>query len=145
MDKVQKAVDYFNNGYNCSQAIFAAFNEENEISEETALKVSCGFGAGCGRLGSTCGAVSGGFMVIGKKFGKFRVDDDAAKEKTYLKVREFAQRFIDRNKSINCTELLGCHLGTSEGIEKAKKEGLIKKTCPRLVREAAEILSDIIV
>jgi len=144
MDKTQKAVDYFNKGYNCSQAIFTAFNENNGISEETALKISCGFGAGCGRLGSTCGAVSGAFMVIGSKFGKFRADDDAAKEKTYLKVREFAQRFMELNKSINCSDLLGCHLGTSEGMEKAKKEGLVKKICPQLVREAAEILSAVI-
>jgi C_GCAxxG_C_C family probable redox protein len=145
MDKTQKAVDYFNKGFNCSQAIFTAFNEDNGTSEETALKLSCGFGAGCGRLGLTCGAVSGAFMVIGMKYGKFREDDNAAKEKTYAKVREFSQRFIDRNKSINCTELLGCHLGTSEGMEKAHKEGLIAKICPRLVREAAEILNEVIV
>ena len=145
MDKTQKAVDYFNKGVNCSQAIFTAFNEDNGTSEETALKLSCGFGAGCGRLGLTCGAVSGAFMVIGMKYGKFREDDNAAKEKTYAKVREFSQRFIDRNKSINCTELLGCHLGTSEGMEKAQKEGNDAKTCPGLVRDAAEILSEVIV
>ena len=84
-------------------------------------------------------------MVIGMKYGKFREDDNAAKEKTYAKVREFTQRFIDRNKSINCTELLGCNLGTSEGMEKAHKEGLIAKICPRLVQETAEILSSVIV
>jgi C_GCAxxG_C_C family probable redox protein len=145
MDKTQKALGYFNKGFNCSQAIFTAFNEDNGTSEETALKLSCGFGAGCGRLGLTCGAVSGAFMVIGMKYGKFREDDNAAKEKTYAKVREFTQRFIDRNKSINCTELLGCNLGTSEGMEKAHKEGLIAKICPRLVQEAAEILSSVIV
>jgi C_GCAxxG_C_C family probable redox protein len=145
MDKTQKALGYFNKGFNCSQAIFTAFNEDNGTSEETALKLSCGFGAGCGRLGLTCGAVSGAFMVIGMKYGKFREDDNAAKEKTYAKVCEFTQRFIDRNKSINCTELLGCNLGTSEGMEKAHKEGFIAKICPRLVQEAAEILSSVIV
>jgi C_GCAxxG_C_C family probable redox protein len=145
MNKTKKAIGYFNKGFNCSQAIFTAFNEDNGINEETALKMSCGFGAGCGRLGLTCGAVSGAFMVIGMKYGKFREDDNAAKEKTYLKVREFSQRFIDRNQSINCTELLGCHLGTSEGMEKAHKESLIAKICPRLVQEAAEILSEVIV
>lgn len=72
MDKTQKAVDYFNKGFNCSQAIFTAFNEDNGIREETALKMSCGFGAGCGRLGLTCGAVSGAFMVIGMKYGKYK-------------------------------------------------------------------------
>jgi C_GCAxxG_C_C family probable redox protein len=145
MDKTQKAADYFSKGFNCSQAIFTAFNEDKEINKETALKMSCGFGAGCGRLGLTCGAVSGAFMVIGMKYGKFREDDNASKEKTYAKVREFSQRFIDRNKSINCTELLGCNLGTSEGMEKAHKEGLIAKICPKLVHEAAEILNELIV
>lgn len=145
MDKTQKAVEYFSKGYNCSQAIFTAFNEDNKISEKTALKMSCGFGAGCGRLGLTCGAVSGAYLIIGQKYGKFREDDNAAKEKTYEKVREFSQRFIDRNKSVNCTDLLDCHLGTPQGMEKAHKEGLVAKICPRLVRDAAEILGEIIV
>ena len=80
-------------------------------------------------------------MVIGMKYGKVREDDNAAKEKTYETVREFTQKFIARNKSVNCSELLGCNLGTSEGMKKAKKGGLTTTICPRLVREAAEILS----
>jgi C_GCAxxG_C_C family probable redox protein len=138
------AVDYFNKGYNCSQAIFTAFSRDSGIPEETALRISCGFGAGCGRLGSTCGAVSGAYMAIGMKYGKVREDDNAAKEKTYEKVRKFSKQFISRNKSINCTELLGCHIGTPEGWEKATREGLVDKICPRMVREAAEILIDLI-
>jgi C_GCAxxG_C_C family probable redox protein len=144
MDRIGSASDYFRKGFNCSQAIFTAFSRESSLPEETALRVSCGFGAGCGRFGLTCGAVTGAYMVIGMKYGKFREDDNAAKERTYEKVRGFSESFIARNRSINCSELLGCDLGTSEGMEKAKKEGLIATICPRLVRDAAEILDEII-
>jgi C_GCAxxG_C_C family probable redox protein len=140
MDTVQKAMAYFDKGYNCSQSILAAFGIKFGIDEQTALKVACGFGAGCGRLGLTCGAVTGAFMVIGMKYGKVHQDDNAAKETTYQKVREFSNKFIARNKSINCSDLLGCHIGTPEGVEKAKTEGLIAKICPSVVKDAADIL-----
>ncbi|KAF5433925.1 putative redox-active protein [Candidatus Methanophagaceae archaeon] len=34
------------------------------------------------RMGETCGAVTGAFMVLGVKYGKTRIEDERAKEKT---------------------------------------------------------------
>ena len=34
------------------------------------MKVAWGFGAGMGRKGEVCGAVTGGIMVLGMKLGK---------------------------------------------------------------------------
>jgi len=114
------------------------------MDEQTALRVACGFGGGVGRLGLTCGAVTGAVMVIGLKYGKVKVDDDAAKEKTYALVQEFARRFRARNKSLNCTELLGYDLGTAEGREKVKEKNLATTVCEKAVRDAAEILEEIL-
>ncbi len=114
------------------------------IDETIALKVAGGFGAGCGRLGLTCGAVTGAYMAIGMKHGKVRADDDAAKEKTYALVQEFSRQFIARDKSLNCAELLGCHLGTPEGQEKAKNENLSATVCTKLLRDSTEILDEIL-
>ncbi len=114
------------------------------IDETTALKAAGGFGAGCGRLGLTCGAVTGAYMVIGMKHGKVKADDNEAKEKTYALVQEFSQKFIARNKSLNCAELLGCNLGTPEGQEKAKNENLSATVCTKLLRDSAEILGEIL-
>ena len=56
--KVNEAVDCFNNGFNCSQAILSTYCEQFGLDKITALKLSCGLGAGMGRLGETCGAVT---------------------------------------------------------------------------------------
>ncbi len=114
------------------------------IDETTALKVAGGFGAGFGRLGLACGAVTGAYMVIGMKHGKVKADDNEAKEKTYARVQEFSQKFIARNKFLNCAELLGCHLGTPEGQEKAKNENLSATVCTKLLRDSAEILDELL-
>ena len=90
----------------------------------------------------TCGAVSGAFMVLGLQSGTVSADDNAAKQKTYAVMRKFARQFVARNKSLNCTELLGCDIGTPEGIEQARNQKLFTTICPKLVTDAVEILEE---
>lgn len=47
--------------------------------------------------GNTCGAVTGGLMVIGMKYGRTRLDVLAAKEKTYETANAFIAEFLRRN------------------------------------------------
>jgi C_GCAxxG_C_C family probable redox protein len=114
------------------------------LDEPTAFRLACGFGGGCARLGLTCGAVTGALMVIGLKYGKVKADDDEAKEQTYALVQEFSMQFAARNKSLNCTELLGYDLGTPEGRAKAKEQNLLVTVCEKLVRDAVEILEEVL-
>lgn len=96
------------------------------------------------RMGGTCGAVTGAFMVIGLKHGKTKADDDAAREKTYELAQQFAARFRARNKSIVCRELLGYDLATEEGRESVMEKNLFATICPRFVKDAGEILEEIL-
>jgi C_GCAxxG_C_C family probable redox protein len=98
-----------------------------------------------GRMGETCGAVTGSFMVIGLKYGKTREGDDDAREKTYGLVQEFTGRFKLRNKSVVCRELLGHDLNTSEGRDAAAENNLFMTVCPRFVQDAIEILEELAV
>jgi C_GCAxxG_C_C family probable redox protein len=139
----QNAIDLYKKTFTCSQAICTAFGTQLGLDEKTALKISCAFGGGCGRLGLTCGAVTGAFMVIGLKFGRSKPEDLAAKQKTYAMTQEFAKRFIARNGSLNCTELLGCDLGTEEGYKAAQERGLFTTLCLKLVKDSAEILEEL--
>jgi C_GCAxxG_C_C family probable redox protein len=83
-------------------------------------------------------------MVIGLKYGKVTAEDDQAKEKTYAVVQEFSRRFLARNRSLNCTELLGCDLGTPEGQARVKEQNLVATVCEKAVRDAAEILDEVL-
>jgi C_GCAxxG_C_C family probable redox protein len=96
------------------------------------------------RMGATCGAVTGAFMVIGLKYGKAKTEDECARDKTYELVGEFAAKFKDRHGSIVCKELLGYDLSNPQEGEAAKKQGLFDTLCPQFVRDATEILEDIL-
>lgn len=52
------------------------------------MKLWFGFGSGMGRKEEVCGAVSGGIMVIGMKYGRGENQDRTLTEKTYHKTRE---------------------------------------------------------
>lgn len=114
------------------------------MDREIALKIACPFGAGIARLAETCGAVTGAIMVIGLKHGRSKIEDIESKEKTYGLVREFVGKFCEKNGSIVCKELLGCDIGTTEGMKIANEKKLFITHCPKLVRDASEILEEIL-
>lgn len=95
-------------------------------------------------MGEVCGAVSGALMVIGLKYGWKGPEDKEWRERTYAVVRDFAARFKARNKTIVCRELLGCDIGTPEGMAAAREKKLITTLCPGFVKDAVEILEDFI-
>jgi C_GCAxxG_C_C family probable redox protein len=140
-ERSEKAVSCFES-FNCAQSVLATCGPELGLGRETALRVAGGFGGGMGRLGEVCGAVTGAFMVIGLKHGKSHPEDDESetKIKAYALVHEFADRFRAHNGSILCRELLGCDIGTPTGRAQASEKGLFSNLCPKLVRDAVEIL-----
>ena len=144
MNSVGRAVSCFEENFSCSQAVLSAYGPQFGLDREMALKVAGAFGGGMGCLGETCGAVTGAFMVIGLKHGKTRAEDEQAKERAYRLVQEFTHEFKSRNESIVCRELLGCDISTPEGMSAARQKGLFAVLCPKLVRDAAEILDQLL-
>ncbi|MHB1485429.1 MAG: C-GCAxxG-C-C family protein [Saccharofermentanales bacterium] len=141
MSEVEKAVECFKNGFSCSQAIVSTYCEQLGIDKETGLKISSGLGGGMGRLGLTCGAVSGAYLLIGLKYGSEKANDKEAKEKTYELIREFAKRFEAINGSTSCKDLLGIDLMTGDKNIISKQ---VKEVCPKMVHDAALIIEDIL-
>ncbi len=144
MTKADDAHRAFLKRFTCSAAVFSAFSGDLGLDPDMAKKIACGFGAGISKTGNTCGAVSGAIMVIGLAHGKTREDDDAATEKTRALTRRFIAEFTRKNGSINCTGLLGCNLGNPDEYIRARDEELFITKCPLLVRDAADILEQIL-
>ncbi len=145
MDAKTLAASRFEQGFSCSQAVFSAYAEELGLDRDTALKIAGTFGGGMGRMGQTCGAITGALMALGLKFGATDAADKKAKEQTYGRVRAFAQQFETRNGSLTCQDLLGCDIGTPAGQKMAQEQGLYKRICPKLVKDAAEIVEGMLV
>lgn len=143
MSKVDEAVECFCSGAACSQAVLATYGEQFGLAREQALKLSSGFAGGM-RLGETCGAVTGAFMVLGLKHAKPNCDKLDGRTDVYAALLDFVARFEQRNNVIVCKDLLGCDISTPEGVQKATEEGRFRTICPRLVRDAAEILEEML-
>ena len=144
MKPIDTAASLFSQGFSCAQAVFAAYAPEFGLHRDTALKVSAGFGGGMGRMGQTCGAVTGAYLAIGLKHGAVSGQDREKKERTYRLVREFTAKFRARNGSVVCKELLGCDIGTPEGFDEMRRKGLHGTVCTKMVRDACELLEEIL-
>ena len=142
----ERAIQLFNQGYNCSQSVIAPFCEEVGMDFETALKLSSSFGGGMGRLREVCGAVSGMFMVAGLKYGYTDPKDARSKGEHYKLIQMLAHQFKETNSSLICRELLGLHSKseTSNMPEERNEEYYKKRPCAELVGDAADIISKLI-
>jgi C_GCAxxG_C_C family probable redox protein len=136
-----KALQLFDQGFNCAQSVFAAFAPRFGLGEPSALKIAAAFGGGMSRCGSVCGAVSGALMVLGLSMNC--VDKDA-REQLYAVSKRFVERFKSEHGSILCAELLGCDISTEEGLKKAREENIFRTVCPEYVKQATQILQEIL-
>lgn len=144
MTRSERARQYFLEGYTCSQAVAMAFVDLIGLSEEELKKVSLPLGGGLGRLRLTCGAVTGAALVIGMIFGKDEISEEN-KINVYEKVREISKRFVEKEKTLNCKELLelaNLEAETGGNPEKRTEAYYQKRPCAKIVYSAAEILEN---
>lgn len=144
MSKADEAVQRFHEGFNCSQSVISTYAEELGLDRDTALKLTCPFGGGMARMGETCGAVTGAFLLIGLKAGLIDAKQQEDKENTYRFVREFTERFTELYGSIKCKDLLHCDINTEAGRTFALEHNLFKTLCPIYVGDAVKIIEDIL-
>jgi len=145
MSRKDNAVKLFTQRLNCSQAIFSAYRQENELTEEAALKLATVFGAGVACTGrELCGAVTGALMAISMKHGRGDLESVDAKTNTYEIGREFMAEFEARNGSCICEQLLGVNIGTAQGHKRAQEARLFETKCLDVVKSAADILEEML-
>jgi C_GCAxxG_C_C family probable redox protein len=99
--------------YNCAQATLIPTAEEMGLDAATAAKLTRNLGTGM-KLGSTCGAVTGGLIALGLAGA-----DDA-------KVAEYLNTMKERHGgSLNCPDLLRRNAEQAKMDKKAHCDGMI--------------------
>ena len=138
------AVEIFNKGFNCAQAVLASHSEDYGLDTTFAKKLGGAFIGGIANNGEVCGAVSGALMLIGLKYGQYIENDLESKEKTINKTNEYIKIFEKEFGSIICRELLKYDIKIKEEAIKAKESGIFKTLCPVLVKRSVEIVEGIL-
>ncbi len=130
-----KAVDFFNQGYSCSEAMIQAAGDCNLIDKEdakilnkAATVYSGGMGSGC-----LCGAVAGVEIVMGYLFG--REDNSSSPDQAKKFAADLIDKFRER-RNVTCCKAL------SAKYEFTSPER--RENCNHIVYDAAEILENLI-
>lgn len=147
-NRIQRAVELFKSGYNCSQSVVAAFADLYGFTEEQALKMSASFGGGIGRMRQTCGAACGMFLLAGLDTGAVDAEDRAGKSHNYELVQQLAEKFRAENGSLICAELLGLSTTATHRDTQAEPRTDLyykKRPCVEMVETAARIFANYLI
>ncbi len=125
------AKKYYQQGYNCAEALLHAGNEFYNLNmDENSMKVASVFGGGM-QVGDICGALSGACMVIGMKYVESKAHDqsDVVRNVTTKLIRAFQEHFHSRvcaNIKVNFFDpqvrCLNTVMDSAEILEKVLKQ-----------------------
>jgi C_GCAxxG_C_C family probable redox protein len=113
-----KAEQFYRGGqFLCSEAVFLVANEYlGRPVPDQMVRLASGFPVGMGLAGCVCGALSGGVMALGLKYG--REDPGAAEPGMFEASRELHDRFRARRRMVCCRGLIRKFtFGTPEHLE----------------------------
>ena len=142
--EVEQAVAFYKQGYTCTQSILASFAGRYDLQQNLAFRIGEPFGAGTSCTGDMCGSVTGAIMVLGLQYGSALSSDEAARSSTYQRVHELIHRFKEIHGSIQCTDLLEDNLSDPQQLQTVWEKGLFVQLCPIFVRDAAQILAEML-
>ena len=105
MSKLDLAMDFHQQGYNCAQAVALPFCEEMGLDAAVIKRATEGFGAGMGGRTQTCGALSGAVFVAGMRNAD--ATDPASKMDTYKVCAKMSEEFVAHCGSGVCEVIKG--------------------------------------
>ena len=139
----EQAAELFLEGYNCAQSVYIAFAPRMGITKKQAAKMASALGGGLCRMRETCGAVSGGMMVLGAIMG-YDSPDDLAKKILYARGQRVMKQFKEQFGTLNCLELLKLPKdGALSPVPTPRtREFYQKRPCARFIYEMARLVEE---
>jgi C_GCAxxG_C_C family probable redox protein len=137
----QRARAHFDGGFNCAEAVLLAGTEFLGRGTDDVPRIATPFGGGLAGCGYTCGAISGGLMVIGLKYGRGEAADLESKRQAYKLADRLLEAFTRRFGSVNCRELSGVDFKTKAGVMNYRKH-VHTAVCVPIVEFVGDWLGD---
>lgn len=125
--------------WNCAQAVVEACSPRIRHPLATAVAAATPLAGGMCQ-GATCGALTGGYLVIGLVHGAEGAPKDAVASRMAALREDFRARF----GVLECSALLGTDMATEAGVKQAGAQGLFTSKCPLLVQAVAAKLHEVL-
>ena len=131
-DRIAKALANHDKNFNCCQSVACAYCDLVGVDEETMFKAAEAFGLGMGGMEGTCGAIAGAVLLAGFKNSSANLEHPDSKGQTYNLSAAYDKEFLEKNGATACRDLKG------------KDTGVILRTCPGCIEDAAAIAEKIL-
>ncbi|MEE1243280.1 C-GCAxxG-C-C family protein [Frisingicoccus sp.] len=131
-DRIAKALANHDKNFNCCQSVACAYCDLVGVDEETMFKAAEAFGLGMGGMEGTCGAIAGAVLLAGFKNSSANLEHPDSKGQTYKLSAAIVKEFLEKNGATACRDLKG------------KDTGVILRTCPGCIEDAAAIAEKIL-
>ncbi|APM38011.1 C-GCAxxG-C-C family (seleno)protein [Clostridium kluyveri] len=107
---MKKAVDFYEEGYNCAESIIKVVNEEKNLN--IPVSIASPFGRGM-TVGSSCGAITGALMALGAIKGrKEAVEPNQSRDYTKKIMGKIKEKYGTfqcaelKKKGVSCAEII---------------------------------------
>jgi len=129
------AESHFENGLLCAESVVTAIAEHQGIDGKLPSTIATGFCSGMSRTCGPCGALSGAVMGISLVLGRKSKNDSVTE--TYEATQALVEKFENEFGAKDCHKLLGCDIGTEEGMAYFLSKNL-RANCLNYTGKAAE-------
>ncbi|MBN1904859.1 MAG: C_GCAxxG_C_C family protein [Deltaproteobacteria bacterium] len=130
--------------HGCAQVVAGTLMEILGIVNDQVLMAASLFAGGSKRC-LTCGAISGGLIVLGMKYGSCKHDDGTEPEEPVDPAMELIDRFINEYHTTSCCELTGFDFRDPAQFQSFKDSPEARQKCTekmsRVCGWVAEIIS----
>jgi len=142
-ETLKLAQSYVDQHFLCSESCLLTLAKVQGVESPLIPRIATGFGAGIGRSGETCGAVTGAVLGLGIKYGRDKVGP-IQDWRPYWYATEFLERFKQEHGELTCPGLLELDIAKSADYEEYSRRNLWVNKCTKYILEATSIAWDIL-
>ena len=146
----ERVVKFMQMYRSCSQASFAALNEQFKLKADNTIRALMPFAGGIAGKGETCGAVSGSLLAIGFYFEPINQKGKETAGSSITHGGTFFERFTKEFGSTRCKEVVKHQYGRYYDFGNPEEQKLFVEVsqksgkCMEVVKKAVLIAGDII-
>ncbi|MBI4446205.1 MAG: C_GCAxxG_C_C family protein [Acidobacteria bacterium] len=141
MEVEKRAVELFEQGYNCAESVLIATCEATDTAQNGVPRIATALGGGIGRMGDVCGALSAAAIAIGLAHGRDSAKE--ARDPAYERAQRLYREFHRIMGATSCRNLTGFDISTAEGYQRFHDSGQRARVCNAAIALSAKLAEEL--